>query len=74
MLVNVCTCAGAFPGDEEVFASVQVNYVGQPIGLIVADSDHLARAATKCVQIDICTCTNNIILIVFLVSVFQWWW
>ena len=59
MLVNVCTCAGAFPGDEEVFASVQVNYVGQPIGLIVADSDHLARAATKCVQIDICTCTSN---------------
>jgi xanthine dehydrogenase molybdopterin-binding subunit B len=39
---------GMFPGDEELFASTEVGYVGQPIGLIVANSPALAEQAAKC--------------------------
>jgi xanthine dehydrogenase molybdopterin-binding subunit B len=37
------------PGDEEVFASTQVGYVGQPVGVIVANTHEIAEAAAKLV-------------------------
>ncbi len=43
----------AFAGDEPVFAVNSVQYVGQVIGLVVADSVMLARRAAKLVNPDI---------------------
>ena len=42
---------GAFPGDEEIFASKQVYCAGQAVGLIVADSLPHAQAAAKVVDV-----------------------
>jgi xanthine dehydrogenase/oxidase len=38
--------------DDEFFASKEVNFVGQLVGLIIADSKSLARKAASLVQID----------------------
>jgi xanthine dehydrogenase/oxidase len=46
--VNSC---GMFPGDEEVWASTSVGYVGQPIGIVVADTPAIAEKAAKLVQV-----------------------
>ncbi|KAF2368641.1 Xanthine dehydrogenase small subunit [Trinorchestia longiramus] len=37
--------------DEEVFASTSVQYVGQPVCLVVADDEHTARCAAKLVKV-----------------------
>ncbi|KAF2363866.1 CO dehydrogenase flavoprotein C-terminal [Trinorchestia longiramus] len=37
--------------DEEVFASTSVKYVGQPVGLVVADSEDVARRAARLVRV-----------------------
>ena len=43
---------GIITKDDEFFASKKVNFVGQLIGLIIADSKPLARKAASLVQID----------------------
>ena len=43
---------GIITKDDEFFASKEVNFVGQLIGLIIADSKTLARKAASLVQID----------------------
>jgi xanthine dehydrogenase/oxidase len=43
---------GIITKDDEFFASKEVNFVGQLIGLIIADSKSLARKAASLVQID----------------------
>ncbi|MEZ5007017.1 MAG: molybdopterin cofactor-binding domain-containing protein [Chitinophagales bacterium] len=43
---------GIFP-DEELFAEKEVHFQGQPIALIVAESDHIAYQARKLIEIDI---------------------
>ena len=40
-------CVGAVVHDEDLFADGAVTCVGQPIGLIVADSEAQARAAAR---------------------------
>ncbi|KAJ6239444.1 aldehyde oxidase [Anaeramoeba flamelloides] len=44
--------AGIIIDDEEIFASKQVNYYGHPIGIIVAETDELAKEAAKLVKIE----------------------
>jgi len=43
---------GAFPGDEEVFASTQVYTCGQSVGVVLADSQERANAAAKAVVVN----------------------
>lgn len=43
---------GIFP-DEELFASKEVHFQGQPIALIIAKSDHIAFEARKLINISI---------------------
>eukprot|EP00163_Fabomonas_tropica_P002932 TRINITY_DN123_c0_g2_i2.p1 TRINITY_DN123_c0_g2~~TRINITY_DN123_c0_g2_i2.p1 ORF type:complete len:1383 (+),score=290.83 TRINITY_DN123_c0_g2_i2:369-4517(+) len=42
---------GSLVEDEQIFAIDQVNYHGEPIGLIVAESDDIAQAAALMVQV-----------------------
>ena len=44
---------GAFAGDEPVFALETVQYIGQVVGVVVADSVMQARQAARRVQLDI---------------------
>ena len=39
--------------DEQLFASTEVHFVGQPIALIIAESDQIAFEARKCIEISI---------------------
>eukprot|EP00462_Mataza_sp_D1_P006273 CAMPEP_0175123580 /NCGR_PEP_ID=MMETSP0087-20121206/2322_1 /TAXON_ID=136419 /ORGANISM="Unknown Unknown, Strain D1" /LENGTH=1330 /DNA_ID=CAMNT_0016405287 /DNA_START=389 /DNA_END=4381 /DNA_ORIENTATION=- len=43
---------GQFPGDEELFASTDVYWVGQPVGMVLADSQATADAAAKDVVVN----------------------
>ncbi|KAF2368635.1 Aldehyde oxidase/xanthine dehydrogenase molybdopterin binding [Trinorchestia longiramus] len=43
--------AGELVPDEEVFASTSVQYVGQPVCLVVADDEFTARRAAKLVKV-----------------------
>ncbi|MEZ5001601.1 MAG: molybdopterin cofactor-binding domain-containing protein [Chitinophagales bacterium] len=43
---------GIFP-DEELFAEKEVHFQGQPIALILAESDHIAYQARKLIEIEI---------------------
>lgn len=43
---------GIFP-DEELFAEKDVHFQGQPIALILAESDHIAYQARKLIEIEI---------------------
>lgn len=43
---------GIFP-DEELFAEKEVHFQGQPIALILAESDHIAYQARKLIEISI---------------------
>ena len=43
---------GIFP-DEELFASKEVHFMGQPIALILAESDDIAFRARKLIEIDL---------------------
>jgi xanthine dehydrogenase molybdopterin-binding subunit B/xanthine dehydrogenase iron-sulfur cluster and FAD-binding subunit A len=42
---------GFFPGQEELLATKNSPFVGQPIALILAETENQARAATKLVQV-----------------------
>lgn len=42
---------GAIVRDEEVFASSVVTCIGQPIGVVVADTEAAARAAARAVRV-----------------------
>ena len=44
---------GGIIPDEQLFASKEVHFVGQPIALIIAESDHIAFEARKCIEISI---------------------
>ena len=44
---------GGIIPDEQLFASTEVHFVGQPIALIIAESDHIAFEARKCIEINI---------------------
>ena len=44
---------GGIISDEQLFASTEVHFVGQPIALIIAESDHIAFEARKCIEISI---------------------
>ena len=44
---------GGIIPDEQLFASTDVHVVGQPIALIIAESDHIAFEARKCIEINI---------------------
>lgn len=44
---------GAIIQDEPLFAEKELHYIGQPIALIVAESEQIARKARKLIQIDI---------------------
>ncbi len=44
---------GGIIPDEQLFASTEVHFVGQPIALIIAESDHIAFEARKCIEISI---------------------
>ena len=44
---------GGIIPDEQLFASNEVHFVGQPIALIIAESDHIAFEARKCIEISI---------------------
>ena len=43
---------GAVVHDEECFASKEVTCIGQPIGIIVADTEQHARMAARLVKIE----------------------
>jgi xanthine dehydrogenase/oxidase len=43
---------GDFPGDEEIFASVNITHMAQPIGIIVADTRPHAQAAARAVVVN----------------------
>ena len=44
---------GGIIPDEQLFASTEVHFVGQPIALIIAESDYIAFEARKCIEISI---------------------
>ena len=44
---------GGIIPDEQLFASTEVHFVGQPIALIIAESDQIAFEARKCIEIKI---------------------
>ena len=44
---------GGIIPDEQLFASTEVHFVGQPIALIIAESDQIAFEARKLIEIDI---------------------
>ena len=44
---------GGIISDEQLFASTEVHFVGQSIALIIAESDHIAFEARKCIEISI---------------------
>ncbi len=44
---------GAIIQDEPLFAEKEIHYIGQPIALIVAESEQIARRAKKSIQIEI---------------------
>jgi xanthine dehydrogenase large subunit len=44
---------GGIIPDEQLFASKEVHFVGQPIALIIAESDQIAFAARKLIEIEI---------------------
>ena len=44
---------GAIIQDEELFAETEVHFVGEPIALIVAETERIARDAKKLIKIDI---------------------
>ncbi len=44
---------GGIIPDEQLFASTEVHFVGQPIALIIAESDYIAFEALKCIEISI---------------------
>mgnify|MGYP000106048055 FL=1 len=44
---------GGIIPDEQLFASKEVHFVGQPIALIIAESDQIAFAARKLIKIEI---------------------
>jgi xanthine dehydrogenase large subunit len=44
---------GGIISDEQLFASTEVHFVGQPIALIIAESDQIAFEARKCIEISI---------------------
>jgi xanthine dehydrogenase large subunit len=44
---------GGIIPDEQLFASTEVHFVGQPIALIIAESDQIAFEARKCIEISI---------------------
>lgn len=44
---------GGIIPDETLFAEGEVHYRGQPVALIVADSEHAARKAVRLIKIDI---------------------
>ncbi len=44
---------GAIIQDEELFAENEVHFIGEPIALIVAESERIARDARKLIEIDI---------------------
>ena len=44
---------GGIIPDEQLFSSTEVHFVGQPIALIIAESDQIAFEARKLIEIDI---------------------
>ena len=44
---------GGIISDEQLFASTEVHFAGQPIALIIAESDYIAFEARKCIEISI---------------------
>ena len=44
---------GGIIPDEQLFSSTEVHFVGQPIALIIAESDQIAFEARKCIEIKI---------------------
>ncbi|GJM35430.1 MAG: xanthine dehydrogenase molybdopterin binding subunit [Saprospiraceae bacterium] len=44
---------GGIIPDEPLFATNEVHFQGQPIALIIAESDHLASEARKCIELKI---------------------
>ena len=47
-----CNIIGPVAKDEELFATEFVYFVGQMIGMVVAQSEPIARAASKLVKIE----------------------
>ena len=44
---------GGIIPDEQLFASTEVHFVGQPIALIIAESDQIAFKARKLIELEI---------------------
>ena len=51
-ITGINQIGGIIP-DEELFADGHVHFCGMPVALVLAESDHLARAAVKKIKIDI---------------------
>eukprot|EP01006_Ploeotia_vitrea_P034718 TRINITY_DN65790_c9_g1_i1.p1 TRINITY_DN65790_c9_g1~~TRINITY_DN65790_c9_g1_i1.p1 ORF type:complete len:1383 (+),score=788.36 TRINITY_DN65790_c9_g1_i1:28-4149(+) len=43
---------GAIVHDEELFATEEVRFVGQSIGIVVADNEHIAHQASRLVEVE----------------------